>query len=131
MRILFLLFILLTLATIALAGTPVIPQTIPLKDVLEKVTVAGTPHDGDTLSILAPTVRIVGICAAELKEPDGPAHRNKLIAWLQNSDIYIIRKGESYGRTLARVFKKVDGQFVELKQSDIGAVAGRGVEFCK
>jgi len=133
---LFTFFIVFSIATglIAFSAEPpqaLPPQVVPLKDVLEKVKVAGTPHDGDTFTILAPAIRIVGVCSAEIKEPEGIAHRDNLIAWMKDADIYILRKGESYGRTLARVFKKVNGQFVEIQQSDIGTVAGRGTQYCK
>jgi endonuclease YncB( thermonuclease family) len=80
--------------------------------------------DGDTLRVGANRVRLRGINAPELAEPNGEAARQRLEQLLQEGPIRIVPHGQDvYGRTVADVF--VDGRNVaEVLRQEGYAKAG-------
>src|SRR5688572_5079782 len=78
--------------------------------------------DGHTLRCGRERVRLVGIYAPELNAPAGKPQRPSYNG-ASVPDLVIDRHGrDKYGRTLGHLY--VDGS--RVKQSDIGARAGRG-----
>jgi len=67
--------------------------------------------DGDTIRAGAERIRIRGIDAPELSEPDGLAAKQRLEALLQSGSVRIVPRGRDvYDRLVADVF--VNGQNV-------------------
>ena len=62
-------------------------------------------HDGDTFYIGDETIRLRGIDAPELGQPEADAATRRLAALLREGPVTVVRRGQDiYGRTLADVY---------------------------
>lgn len=65
------------------------------------LTGKATVHDGDTLAVQGQSIRLAGVDAEELSEPNGPAARIELISVVQGHTLTCEPKGKSYNRVVA------------------------------
>ena len=124
----FLFLFFLILLTLSLIG---IVESGPVKEPV-KVVVIGI-YDGDTLTTRfgdgsSSSIRLRGICAAELREPNGKESRDRLAKLLREAkEVTVLPSGKkSWGRIVGDVF--VDGK--KITQEDVGPILGKGLEFC-
>jgi micrococcal nuclease len=79
--------------------------------------------DGDTLRCGRERVRIEGVYAPDLEQPDGQQARQRLQRRIQSGEVVIERRGKDrYGRTLGRLY--VNGN--RITQIDLSPKSARG-----
>jgi micrococcal nuclease len=81
--------------------------------------------DGDTLRCGRERVRIEGVYAPDLDQPDGQQARQRLQRRIQSGEVVIERRGrDKYGRTLGRLY--VNGN--RITQIDVSPKSARGTK---